>query len=65
MEKKDHNVSEEEIRRIKAVSDEAAIRLAKEADGVSPYYHTIGTMGGLAVRDKYKSVESMANSKKE
>lgn len=65
MRENNHVVSQEEIRGIKSIKDPAAIQLAKETpEGVHPYYHTIGTMGGISVRDKYASVEAMETLEK-
>lgn len=65
MRENNHVVSEEEIKNIKSIHDESALKLAGEAkEGVNPFYHTIGTMGGIAVRNKYSSVESMRENKR-
>lgn len=66
MRENNHVVSEEAIRGIKSIHDENALKLAGEAkEGVNPFYHTIGTMGGIAVRDKYASVSAMKNPTRE
>lgn len=60
MKENNHVVSEQEIRNIHSMDDPAAKKLAGEAEeGVNQFYHTIGTMGGLAVRDKYANMSSM------
>ena len=63
MRENNHVVSEEAIKGIKSMHDEDALKLAGEAkEGVNPFYHAIGTMGGIAVRNKYSTVESIKNS---
>lgn len=53
----EHNISTEEIKQIKSVFDPAAKKLASETpEGVNQFYHVIGTMGGMAVRDKYSNL---------
>lgn len=65
MRESNHVVSEDEIKSISSIKDENAIKLAEEAKpGINPFYHTIGTMGGIAVREKYSTVESMKNSER-
>lgn len=62
MRENNHVVSEQEIRNIHSMDDPAARKLAGESEeGVNQFYHTIGTMGGLAVRDKYANLASMGN----
>ena len=48
------NITEEAIRNVKSINDPVAIEIAKSTpEGVNEYYHTIGTLGGQAVKDKY------------
>ena len=55
-----HKVSEDKIKQIKSINDKAMMVLAEEtAPGKNPFYHAIGTMGGIAVRDKYRDIQSM------
>lgn len=65
MRENNHTVSHEDIKKIKNMKDPNALKLAREAkDGVNPFYHAIGTMGGISVRDKYSTVEAMENLSK-
>lgn len=65
MRENNHVISEQSIKNIKSVHDPDAIKLASEAkNGINPFYHAIGTMGGIAVRDKYSSVESLKDSER-
>ena len=60
MRENNHVVTEEEIKNIKSINDPAARALASEAEeGINQFYHTIGTMGGISVRDKYKDLATM------
>lgn len=57
MERQKHSVTEDEIRNIHSMNDPVARKLASEApEGVNQFYHAIGTMGGVAVRDKYANM---------
>ena len=60
MRENNHVISAEEIKNIHSMNDPNARKLAGEAkDGVNQFYHAIGTMGGIAVRDKYANLASM------
>ena len=62
MRENNHVISEEEIKGIKSLNDPNARKLAGEAkEGVNQFYHTIGTMGGIAVRDKYANLANMGH----
>ena len=63
MRKNNHVISDDAIKGIRSAHDDDALKLASEAEnGVNPFYHAIGTMGGISVRDKYSSIEAMKKS---
>lgn len=65
MRENNHKISEEAIMSIKSIKDEDALTLASETrEGINPFYHTIGTMGGISVRNKYSTVDAMRNEEK-